>query len=213
MTRVLFVDDDAHVLDGLKRRLRASRLGWNVDFVDSAEAALGRMTAQPPDVLVTDFMMSGMKGDELIVRVRERFPETKPIVLSGQCPTADAVALVQQGVEFLAKPCDFASLVRTITEVASLRAASAAVTVLAGQPFRIGGRELLETVSLMLRGMVAHGLVKPDDLPPGVRAALREAEGRNLLGGVVKEAPVDTDLSEVDWLQTIAPLYDADDRK
>lgn len=107
--------------------------------------------------------------------------------------------MIRQGVEFLAKPCDFASLVRAITEVASLRAARAAITALAGQPFRIGDRELLETVSLMLRGMVAHGLVKSDDLPPGgVRSELRESEGQNLLDGVVNDAPIDTDFFEVD---------------
>ena len=55
--RILFVDDDAMVLQGLQLMLRSMRSEWEMEFVDNAEAALRSLSQKPFDVIVSDMRM------------------------------------------------------------------------------------------------------------------------------------------------------------
>lgn len=107
MKRVLFVDDDVNVLQGLKRMLRSIRLDWEMAFCESAENALELMGREEPfGVIVTDIQMPGMDGVELLTEVRKRYPKTIRFVLSGYAngqTVTNASSLTHQ---FLTKPCD-----------------------------------------------------------------------------------------------------------
>src|SRR3990167_22731 len=81
MKRILFVDDQIDVLDGLRRLLREFRSEWEMEFVGSGNEALARMEAQPSDVVVSDLQMPGMTGTQLLRRVMQRYPGTVRIVL------------------------------------------------------------------------------------------------------------------------------------
>jgi DNA-binding NtrC family response regulator len=63
--RVLFVDDDTNLLMGLQRGLRPMRETWDMQFVDSGEAALQMQSAEAFDVIVSDMRM-GLRGSCLI---------------------------------------------------------------------------------------------------------------------------------------------------
>jgi len=62
MIRILFVDDEINILDGLKRTLRPLRKEFDSEFAPGAEAALDSLAARHFDVLVTDMRMPGMDG-------------------------------------------------------------------------------------------------------------------------------------------------------
>jgi putative nucleotidyltransferase with HDIG domain len=106
MRRVLFVDDEPNVLDGLRRMLRPLRTEWDMQFAPNGPAALELMAAQPVDVLVTDMRMPGMDGDELLAAVRRLHPLTVRIVLTGQCTREAMLRLVRLAHRVFAKPCD-----------------------------------------------------------------------------------------------------------
>ena len=59
--RVIFVDDEPRVLEGLKRMLRPKRNEWQMTFVGSAQAALDALKVEPCEVVVTDMRMPGMR--------------------------------------------------------------------------------------------------------------------------------------------------------
>ena len=60
--RVLFVDDEPEVLDGLRDALRRYRRVWDMRFAGGGAEALALLEGEPADVIVTDVQMPGMDG-------------------------------------------------------------------------------------------------------------------------------------------------------
>jgi len=81
--RVLFVDDEQGILDGLRRMLRPLRHEWEMTFATGGEQGLAALAAHPFDVVVSDMRMPVMNGLEFLVHVRERYPAVVRIILSG----------------------------------------------------------------------------------------------------------------------------------
>jgi len=115
MRRVLFVDDEPRILEGLRRMLRPQRHEWDMAFAPGGEAALALMEASPFDVIVSDMRMPGIDGATLLTRVREKYPQVVRIALSGQSSLSSALRAVPVAHQFLAKPCD-AEMLRVAIE-------------------------------------------------------------------------------------------------
>ena len=101
---ILFVDDEPMILGGLRRMLRPSRDRWDMSFVDSGEAALAVLRAQPCDVIVSDFRMPGMNGAQLLELVRRDHPGTARVILSGHANQESMLSIMVLAHEFLTKP-------------------------------------------------------------------------------------------------------------
>ena len=119
---VLCVDDEAIVLTALKDQLRrAYGSDFLVEVAESAEEALellDELSEQGHKVLVivSDWLMPGMKGDEFLVQAHRRFPTVVKIMLSGHAEqSAVDRARKEAGLhEFLSKPWNAAELVESI---------------------------------------------------------------------------------------------------
>jgi HD-like signal output (HDOD) protein/CheY-like chemotaxis protein len=122
MRRVLFVDDEPRILEGLRRLLRSQRHDWEMAFAPGGEAALAMMEALPFDVIVSDMRMPGMDGASLLCRVREIYPQVVRIVLSGHTELSAALQVVPVAHQFLAKPCDAEMLRVAIERACHLKA-------------------------------------------------------------------------------------------
>jgi HD-like signal output (HDOD) protein len=121
MKRVLFVDDEPRVLEGLRRMLRGLRHEWEMEFASSGEEALNRLTACPFDVVVSDMRMPSMDGCRLLERVREQSPTTVRIVLSGHSDRQAVMRTVGVAHQFLTKPCDAEDLTTTVMRACRVR--------------------------------------------------------------------------------------------
>jgi response regulator RpfG family c-di-GMP phosphodiesterase len=102
---ILCVDDDANLLDGLKRQLRKQ---FTLETALSGEAGLVVLKEQgPAAVVVSDMRMPGMNGARFLAQVRALAPDTVRILLTGQTDIQDAIAAVNEGniFRFLTKPC------------------------------------------------------------------------------------------------------------
>lgn len=106
MRRVLFVDDESKVLEGLERMLRPQRKEWEMVFANSGAEALKLLEASRFDVIVTDMRMPEMDGAQLLEQVQQRFPGVVRLVLSGYFEMEMAMRAVPVAHQYLAKPCD-----------------------------------------------------------------------------------------------------------
>lgn len=113
--RILFVDDEAYILEGLRNLLRKQRHVWDMTFALGGMAALDEMQRSPVDVIVSDMRMPGMDGAELLTRVKEQYPQTARIVLSGHAERDAIARVIRVAHQFLSKPADAVTL-RTVIE-------------------------------------------------------------------------------------------------
>lgn len=119
--RILFVDDEPHVLQGLQRMLRSLRDVWEISTAASGLEALDLLSRQPVDVVVTDMRMPGMDGNQLLNEIKNRYPEIVRIVLSGQSDRDMVLKSVGPAHQYLSKPCRDEILKSTIERSCGLR--------------------------------------------------------------------------------------------
>ena len=119
-TRILFVDDEPKVLQGLKRMLHRVRSEWDMTFALSAQEALDVLTQQPYDVIVSDMRMPGVDGAQLLAEVKRRYPRMVRLILSGESEEKCILRSVGPSHQFLSKPCDPEMLKETIVRARTL---------------------------------------------------------------------------------------------
>ncbi len=104
--RLLFVDDDPNVLNGLRRSLHRMREEWEMEFINSPAAALAECEKHGYDAVISDMRMPGMDGADLLDEIKKRYPDTVRIILSGQSGRNAVFRSIAPAHQFLAKPCD-----------------------------------------------------------------------------------------------------------
>lgn len=106
MKRILFVDDEPRILEGLRNLLRRQRRQWEMTFALGGSAALELLKTQHFDVLVADMQMPEVDGITLLKHVQQQHPHIVRIVLSGHMELQAALQALSVTHQFLAKPCD-----------------------------------------------------------------------------------------------------------
>ncbi|TMP75555.1 response regulator, partial [Pseudoalteromonas phenolica] len=111
---IMLVDDEIDILKSLKRTLRLQH--YEVVYTDDPRQALGLIQEHKPHVLITDFRMPNMNGQELIQEVKKHDPSIECIVLSGQADYDDMKSLINANntFKFLSKPWNNEELYTTI---------------------------------------------------------------------------------------------------
>lgn len=121
MKRLLFVDDEPLVLQGLRRMLRSMRHEWKTKFVTSGEKALECLEKTSFDIVISDIYMPGMGGVQLLNKVKSRYPQIIRIILSGHSEKEAIFLSVGVAHQLLAKPCDASTLKNILTRTLALR--------------------------------------------------------------------------------------------
>ncbi|MCC7167194.1 MAG: HDOD domain-containing protein [Rhodospirillales bacterium] len=119
--KALFVDDESHILNGLRRMLHGKMPGWDLEFVESGVEALANLAERPADVVVTDMRMPRMDGASLLNEVRRKYPRTIRIILSGYSGAEAIYRTIGPAHQYYAKPCPPDVLVHAISRAMALR--------------------------------------------------------------------------------------------
>jgi DNA-binding response OmpR family regulator len=111
--RLLVVEDEAKVAALVARGLRAERFA--VDVADNGRTGWEMASTHPYDLIILDLMLPGIKGTELLKRLRQRNSEVPVLVLTAKDATADKVANFSAGADdYLTKPFAFAELIMRV---------------------------------------------------------------------------------------------------
>jgi DNA-binding NtrC family response regulator len=132
--RVLFVDDEQAVLDGICQALR--RYPFDIVTAISGQRGLQILESSAIDVVVSDERMPGMPGSVFLGTVAKRWPGTIRITLTGQATLEAAIRAVNEGeiFRFLLKPSqpdDLAQTIRQGLEIQELRREAARLLAIA----------------------------------------------------------------------------------
>jgi len=148
--RVLLVDDEKGILDGLRRMLRRHRDRYEFTFLDSPVQAAALVQESPFDVIITDMRMPEMNGVELLERVRDVCPSCVRIILSGHGELSAIMKSVGPSHQFLSKPCDADTILNSIDRACRMRRVLNRPELLQ----TLGGIETLPTLPDIYRELV-----------------------------------------------------------
>jgi HD-like signal output (HDOD) protein/ActR/RegA family two-component response regulator len=116
MRRVLVVDDEPHVIDGLRKSLRVFRESWEVEVALGGAKALECLAQRHFDVVVTDARMPEVDGEAVLRRLCEVSPESLRVVLTGEVKRDVATRLLALAHQFLSKPVKAVELFERVEE-------------------------------------------------------------------------------------------------
>lgn len=119
--KVLLVDDEVEFVATLAERLELRGLAPRV--CHDGESALKAVAQEAPQVVVLDVMMPGMKGLDVLQRIKESHPGVQVILLTGQGKTRDGIEGMKLGAFFyMMKPLDLDELIAKMGEAVAAAA-------------------------------------------------------------------------------------------
>jgi two-component system response regulator HydG len=162
--RVLIVDDDATIRTSLAEALSDDG-ATTVRTAESADAALGLLSAAAPDVVLSDVRMPGLDGIAFLRLLRERAPSIDVVLMTAYDDMPTVVSAMREGAaEFLVKPLDLPQLRRVIDRVFDDRRSRAAALPRGTTPLALGdltGRDpkMISIFKLIGQAAATHATV------------------------------------------------------
>lgn len=152
--RVLCVDDEPNILSSLRRLFR--QLGCEVLTADSGEEGLRLLEEREVDLVISDMRMPGMDGAQFVERVRERWPQTMRMMLTGYADISLILGAINRGEihRYITKPWDDNEMllaVRHALERVALEREKARLEALTRQQ-----NDALRALNASLEDKVAH---------------------------------------------------------
>lgn len=149
---ILIVDDDRSVAYALDRAL--TEKGHTVNLAFSAEEGLQTLKEAPVDIVLLDLFMPGMDGMEMLRQIKQKYPQTDVVTISGAGSMRAALGTLQlDAFDFLPKPVQMRALLEVIDRIrekrrAPQRAASARpLSTLFSVPDLIGKSQSIQKVA------------------------------------------------------------------
>jgi HD-like signal output (HDOD) protein/ActR/RegA family two-component response regulator len=122
MKQVLFVEDNAVLLELYGMLLDSERDQWQATLAPDGATALKLLDKSPYNVVVSDMQMPGMDGIQLLAEVRKLYPQTSRVIISGFSDQAVAADSLNSTHLFISKPFDAKTLRSTLGRIGSLDA-------------------------------------------------------------------------------------------
>jgi DNA-binding NtrC family response regulator len=96
-TNILIVDDEEEIRTSLSRRYKLK--GFSIETANCAEQALAILENKPFQVVISDIMMPGIGGIELLRNIRVEYPMTRVIMITGYVTLENGLACLRHGAD------------------------------------------------------------------------------------------------------------------
>jgi DNA-binding response OmpR family regulator len=124
--RILVVDDEESLRLSLKFKLKSA--GFDVEVAVDGEDALEKLKARPADAVLLDINMPRMSGIETLTLIRQQYPQTEAIMLTGFADFSTAIECLKIGAkDYLVKPVDTTELVTRLRSLVRSRSTERAL--------------------------------------------------------------------------------------
>jgi len=159
--RILFVDDEPSVLNGLRRSFLDKESTWEMTFLSKPEEAIAACRTNRFDVVVSDMKMPGMSGIELIIALRKIMTDGIYIILTGAVDLRGAIDSINRAgiFRFFTKPCPSFLLKEGISAALFARRPSSTAAP-ADTKFSTVGEEALNQLSVAVVVVNPSGRVR-----------------------------------------------------
>lgn len=112
---ILLVDDEEIILKSLGHLLEKE--GYKVSLADSAETGLELFQEDKHPLVITDLIMNGLGGLELVRLVKSMKPETQVLVITGCGEHSPTINAMENGADgYLLKPCERQELLQKVAD-------------------------------------------------------------------------------------------------
>lgn len=114
--RILIVDDEPMVRQSIKMMLKF--VGYEAEAAENGQTALAMLSEKPFDLVITDYSMPDMRGDQLVAQIRERFPDRKIIMATAFVEEYKVFGQPSTSINaLLTKPFSIEELKKTVEHV------------------------------------------------------------------------------------------------
>ena len=119
--RLLCVDDEPNILSALRRLFRAE--GYQITVANSGAEGLQVLENQPIDLVISDMRMPEMDGARFLQQVRQRWPDTMRLLLTGYADIGSTVDAINKGeiFRYIAKPWDDQDMLLVVRHALELK--------------------------------------------------------------------------------------------
>ena len=122
---ILAVDDERIILDSIRMQLEKNfNTKYILEFAESADEALEvveSLTESGIDILlvISDYLMAGMKGDEFATILKNKFPDVNIVMLTGQITTEASTNLIDKNIilKLISKPWQENDLIHVVNSL------------------------------------------------------------------------------------------------
>lgn len=116
--KLLIVEDEDTLCESLKRVF--TKEGYETDIADSAEAAFDLLKDRTYDLIITDIILPGISGIELLSRYKKQNPEQKVVIMTAYASMETAVEALKAGAcDFIIKPIMHDEMKRVVKKALS----------------------------------------------------------------------------------------------
>jgi two-component system, NtrC family, response regulator AtoC len=152
--RLLVVDDERLIRWSLEQTL--TKAGYTVSTAATADAALGLVREDPPDLILLDLKLPDIDGLQVLRQVRELSPHLQVLIMTAYADVGTAVEAMKLGAyDYLAKPIDFESLAVTIRNALEASELKRKVRLLSATHLRRYHFDRIVGTSRAIRDMIA----------------------------------------------------------
>ncbi len=114
--RLLIVEDEDTLCQSLQRMF--TKEGYEVDRAESAESAFKLLQQKTYDLIITDIILPGISGIELLTKYRKQNPTQKVIIITAYASMTTAIESIKAGAsDFIIKPLIHDEMKRAVRKV------------------------------------------------------------------------------------------------